>query len=371
MTRISSRDKLTSSSVVTVNSSEDGERHRTSAWSTNNLEIGAENHLGKTTPSSPERDSSLNPPVLNRLAQHETSTLANYATNAGDQQTRNISRLEGTSPDCRTTFHHITNPTDPPHFPTALRYESSPEGDTPLSLGDNPPLLHTRDEYITCARLRYGHQSAVPQLLFSIRKVPSHYIQHERTRTGKILFFSAIASSATLSSKCLAAVLVASAVAEPPSGYNYNRPSIGGVISTGFGGVGGGGGGGYIQVSPSFSTNEGASVDPELLEKIRQILLREESSSVQSVGGYQSQPSSAYGVPSSQYGVPSGGAYYTRVVGVDLEGIRQAIQVAQYQQSSYQAGGYPASGYAASSSYSQPRPTYNAPRPSSSYGSPF
>ncbi|CAG2056105.1 unnamed protein product, partial [Timema podura] len=269
--------------------------------------------------------------------------------------------VEGTSPDCWTTFHHITNP---PHFPTALR-EFSRGGYSSLFGRQPPPLLHTRDEYITCARLRYGHQSAVPQLLFSIRKVPSHYIQHERTRTGKILFLSAIASS------CLAAVMVASAVAEPPSGYNYNRPSVGGVISTGFGGGGGGGGGGYVQVSPSFSSNEGASVDPELLEKIRQILLREESSSVQSSGGYPSQPSSAYGVPSSQYGVPSGGAYYTRVVGVDLEGIRQAIQVAQYQQSSYQAGGYPASGYAASSSYSAPRPSYTAPRPSSSYGSPF
>nr|CAD7608541.1 unnamed protein product [Timema genevievae] len=39
-----------------------------------------ENHLGKTTPSSPEKDSNLDLPVLGRLAQHKTSALANYAT---------------------------------------------------------------------------------------------------------------------------------------------------------------------------------------------------------------------------------------------------------------------------------------------------
>nr|CAD7437595.1 unnamed protein product [Timema bartmani] len=39
-----------------------------------------ENHLGKTAPSSLERDSNLDLPVLGSLAQHETSALANYAT---------------------------------------------------------------------------------------------------------------------------------------------------------------------------------------------------------------------------------------------------------------------------------------------------
>nr|CAD7453854.1 unnamed protein product [Timema tahoe] len=39
-----------------------------------------ENHLGKTTPSSPDRDSSLDLPVLDSPAQHGTSALANYAT---------------------------------------------------------------------------------------------------------------------------------------------------------------------------------------------------------------------------------------------------------------------------------------------------
>nr|CAD7456730.1 unnamed protein product [Timema tahoe] len=39
-----------------------------------------EKHLGKTTPSSLERDSNLDLSVLNSLAQHETSALANYVT---------------------------------------------------------------------------------------------------------------------------------------------------------------------------------------------------------------------------------------------------------------------------------------------------
>ncbi|XP_063233337.1 pro-resilin [Bacillus rossius redtenbacheri] len=161
---------------------------------------------------------------------------------------------------------------------------------------------------------------------------------------------------------CLAAALVASAVAEPPSGYSYGRPSGGG------GGGGIGGGGNYIEVSSGYSSNEGSYVDPQLLEKIRAIILKEESAAGPSYvggsggGGGGGHPSSQYGAPSPQYGVPG---YYTRVVGVDLEGIRQAIQVAQYQQTSYAAGGggYPAATYAAPSS------SYGAP--SSSYGSPY
>nr|CAD7439539.1 unnamed protein product [Timema bartmani] len=42
------------------------------------LRGGVENNLGKTTPSSPERDSNLDLPVLGSLAQHDTSALANY-----------------------------------------------------------------------------------------------------------------------------------------------------------------------------------------------------------------------------------------------------------------------------------------------------
>jgi len=167
------------------------------------------------------------------------------------------------------------------------------------------------------------------------------------------------------------------ALAEPPvSGYNYNRPSGGGgfgglIGGGGGGGFGGGGGGGYTQVSFGGQSSEGASVDGALLEQIRQILLKEELQSGGGGGGFGGggggyAPSSSYGAPSPQYGAPStqygAPSYQTRVVGIDLEGIRQAIQVAQFNQVSQGAGGYP----------SGPSSSYGAPsRPSSSYGAPF
>ncbi|XP_076624529.1 uncharacterized protein LOC143343474 [Colletes latitarsis] len=180
---------------------------------------------------------------------------------------------------------------------------------------------------------------------------------------------------------CMIVGLAGFALAEPPvsSGYSYNRPSGGGGGGGGysFGGGGGGGGGGgyslgggggYTQVSTGYQTSEGASVDGALLEQIRQILLKEELSSQQSggFGGGGYAPSSSYGAPSSQYGVPSSSygvpSYQTRVVGIDLEGIRQAIQVAQFNQVSQGPGGYP----------SGPSGSYGAPsRPSGSYGAPY
>nr|CAD7444110.1 unnamed protein product [Timema bartmani] len=42
-----------------------------------------ENHLGNITSSSPERDSNLDLTALGSLAQHETSTLTNYAIKVG------------------------------------------------------------------------------------------------------------------------------------------------------------------------------------------------------------------------------------------------------------------------------------------------
>ncbi|CAB3389021.1 Hypothetical predicted protein [Cloeon dipterum] len=125
---------------------------------------------------------------------------------------------------------------------------------------------------------------------------------------------------------CLFAGLAALACAEPPSGYNYQRPSggsfsQGGSFSSGgsFGGgsFGGGsfGGGSLTPVSDfGGSTNEGQSIDPQILEQVRQIILRSEAS-----GGH--------GGITSSYGVPG-----LRVVDISLEGIRQAIQVAQFQQ---------------------------------------
>lgn len=162
------------------------------------------------------------------------------------------------------------------------------------------------------------------------------------------------------------AVMVA---AEPPSGYSYSRPSGGGgFIGGGGGGYSGGGGfssggGGYTAVSSGYQTSEGQNVDPQLLEQIKQILLKEEQSSGGGHGGFGGGISSQYGAPAPVYGPPS---YQTRVVGIDLEGVRQAIQVAQYhQQTTGQVGGHP--GYP-----SGPSSSYGAPsRPSSSYGAPF
>lgn len=186
--------------------------------------------------------------------------------------------------------------------------------------------------------------------------------------------------------QCIALALVACASAEPPSGYNYNRPSGGGGgggFGGGFGGGhggggggghggGGGGGGGYRAVSSGYQTSEGQNVDAQLLEQVRQILLKEESqsSSGSGSGGYSGgAPSSSYGAPSSSYGAPPSSSYGApsgggRVVGINLEDVRQAIQVAQFEQSGGSSGGgYP----------SGPSSSYGAPSrsPSSSYGAPF
>lgn len=142
--------------------------------------------------------------------------------------------------------------------------------------------------------------------------------------------------------------MVTLVAAEPPSPYSYQRPSSSfgssgfgssGFGSSSFGSSGFGGGGGH-----SSSSGEGASVDPQLLEQVRQILLREESQS-----SAQSAPSSSYGAPSPQYGAPP--QQQARVVGIQLEQTIPSIQVASFSQQSYapaqQSGGY---------SYSAPAP---------------
>ncbi|KAG5681744.1 hypothetical protein PVAND_011153 [Polypedilum vanderplanki] len=184
--------------------------------------------------------------------------------------------------------------------------------------------------------------------------------------------------------------LAAVANCEPPSGYNYNRPaSIGsGVSSAGNtfgGGAFGGSGGGYQQEAIGASTNEGLNVDPELLEKVKQILLREESQASaggHSAGGFGGAPSSSYGVPQAQYGPPA--QQPARVVGIILENTQPAIQVAQYKQQSQAAGGvsggfggYPSgpSSFGVAPAVNAPSSSYGVPaapaRPSSSYGAPF
>ncbi|XP_063539740.1 pro-resilin [Cydia strobilella] len=176
---------------------------------------------------------------------------------------------------------------------------------------------------------------------------------------------------------CIALALVAAIRAEAPlsgGGYNYNRPSGGSGFGGGFsGGLSGGGlsgGGGYRAVSSGYQTSEGQNVDQQLLEQVRQILLKEESSASSGSisGGFgASAPSSSYGAPSSSYGAPSSSygapASGGRVVGINLEGVRQAIQVAQFEQSGGSSGGYP----------SGPSSSYGAPAraPSGSYGAPY
>ncbi|XP_046400944.1 keratin, type I cytoskeletal 9-like [Ischnura elegans] len=149
---------------------------------------------------------------------------------------------------------------------------------------------------------------------------------------------------------CLVVALVGCAYAEPPSGYSYSRPS-GGHHGGGGGASFGhsGGGGGFSSFGGGFQSNEGLSVDPAVLEQVRQILERNEVSSV------------GHG-ESSYYRGGHGGA-----VGIILGEIRPGIQVGQFsQQHTASIASIP------SSSYGVPSSSYGAPAriPSSSYGAP-
>jgi hypothetical protein len=188
--------------------------------------------------------------------------------------------------------------------------------------------------------------------------------------------------------------LAAVANCELPSGYNYNRPQSGGGVSGGGQSFGGGvsSGGNYQQEAVSGNTNEGLNIDAQLLEQVKQILLREESQAASSAGGASAggfggqapsqsygAPSQSYGVPSSSYGVPSQSAP-ARVVGIILENTQPAIQVAQYRSQSSSGGGvspggnfggYPSGGVAPA--VNVPSQNYGVPsaRPQQSYGAPF
>ncbi|KAB0802842.1 hypothetical protein PPYR_05028 [Photinus pyralis] len=165
---------------------------------------------------------------------------------------------------------------------------------------------------------------------------------------------------------CMALAMTLAVMAEPPSGYSYSKPGGGGFLGGGGGGYHSGlsgGGGGYTAVSSGYQTSEGQHIDHALLEQVRQILLKEEqSSSSHSVGGFGGHgisssygpPSHSYGPPSSAYGVPGYGGGH--VIGIDLEGVKQAIQVAQYHQASISHGGG-GGGY----SYHKPSGSYGAP----------
>ncbi|XP_026747748.1 keratin, type I cytoskeletal 9-like isoform X1 [Trichoplusia ni] len=135
----------------------------------------------------------------------------------------------------------------------------------------------------------------------------------------------------------VALALLGCAVAEPPVGYSYSSPSIsiGGLSS----------GGHYSSVPVGHQTSEGYHVDPHLLHKIKNIILKDEiqnqAYSSSSGHGHGHGISSHYGVPAPVYGVPQ-----ERIVGIELDHVQQAIQVAQYHQAEE---GY-ASGYSGYSS---------------------
>nr|CAD7448181.1 unnamed protein product [Timema bartmani] len=66
-----------------------------------------ENHLGKSTPSSPDLDSNLDLPIVGSLAQQETSALANYAIEVGTVEFRHESCFNLLSTkvlNCRAVF---------------------------------------------------------------------------------------------------------------------------------------------------------------------------------------------------------------------------------------------------------------------------
>nr|CAD7256204.1 unnamed protein product [Timema shepardi] len=68
-----------------------GEAQQVTSAGTNTTSVFELNiSLGKTTLSSPERDSDLDLPVLSSLAQHETRELANYATEVGWKKTLSV-----------------------------------------------------------------------------------------------------------------------------------------------------------------------------------------------------------------------------------------------------------------------------------------
>lgn len=198
----------------------------------------------------------------------------------------------------------------------------------------------------------------------------------------------------------LAIAMAAVAMAEPPSPYSYNRPSSGqfGGSSSGFSGSSGGFGssfggssggfGGLQQLNIGPQTNEGSNVDGQLLEQVRQILLREESQSGGNgrgggggfggggfgggaPSGSYGPPSQSYGPPSQSYGPPSA---QVRVTGIELENTIPAIQVAAFSQQQQAQQSYQAPSGSYGPPPSAPSGSYGAPQaqiPSGSYGAPY
>lgn len=160
-------------------------------------------------------------------------------------------------------------------------------------------------------------------------------------------------------------VLVGVSLAELPAsgGYPDRR--------NGNGNGGGGGGGGYQQVSSGQQTSEGQSVDPQLLNMVKMLLLQHESEASNGNGGgaggpYPSSNGGGSGGPYGSYGPPAGSSSQGgRVTGIELENPRQSMQVAEYWQGGAEQGApsgqYGAPGQGPSGSYGAPSDSYGAP----------
>ncbi|XP_058818920.1 pro-resilin-like [Topomyia yanbarensis] len=164
-----------------------------------------------------------------------------------------------------------------------------------------------------------------------------------------------------LSVVCVVLALIAVSLAEPPAsgGYPDRRNGNGGGSGGGGGGGGGGGAGGYQQVPSGQQTSEGQSVDAQLLEMVKMLLLQHESesSSGQSNGN-------GNGAPYGSYGPPAGSSSQGRVTAIELENPRQSMQVAEFWQGGPEQaapGGGSFGGSAPSGSYGAPSDSYGAP----------
>ncbi|XP_065083309.1 pro-resilin-like [Ochlerotatus camptorhynchus] len=172
-----------------------------------------------------------------------------------------------------------------------------------------------------------------------------------------------------LSAVCVVLVLVGVSFAEPPAsgGYPDRRNGNGN----------GGGGGGYQQVSSGQQTSEGQSVDPQLLDMVKMLLLQHESESSNGAGGggggsggpYPSSNGGGSGGPYGSYGPPAGSSSQGgRVTGIELENPKQSMQVAEFWQGGEEQGA-PSGQYGAPGQAQAPSGSYGAP--SDSYGAPL
>lgn len=128
----------------------------------------------------------------------------------------------------------------------------------------------------------------------------------------------------------------------------YGVPALASFPSSGLSGgyyAGGGSSGGH--------SHEGLNVDPELLHKIKSILIDHEDQEDQH-RQHQYLPPPVYGVPHHQHHYNQG-----RVSGIHFGGIRPSIQVAQFHKvdHEYSAGGHEHHSYA----YAAPAVHYAAP----------